>query len=506
MTSFASLDAVHDFSAAVLDAPTLAEAVEAALAHVVDRGFAFRAFARVQRIEGGFHELLRSQDPRDASAYEVKGLASSTVERVEQFQDEIFAPQAPADAAIAEHAQTYDMAVGSVLCVPLGNPAAMGGGLYLERGPEHAPFTEDDLYLARHFAMVLGQSCRALDRQESSHHRQEHLESLLGIFRTFSGMVELSTLLDHVTQMSLSITKAERAFVLLVDGAELTYGAGRDREAALPPVNFKRISHSVCQQVLSTRQEVCVFDAGRDADVGQRQSVVNLQLQGIVAVPLLGREGLVGILYIDSSMRNLEGLKREMKLLRALGSVASLVIENARMYQRVTVDTRTGLFTRSLLSVRMEEELTRSRRYKRPCSFLLVGIDGLDEIVETHGGDRAEVALRLASQILRTQARGGIDFPARYSDQRLALLLPETDRDGAWTLAERIRDKVSRAAFAGNGGTALSLTISVGAAVWEGPDGTATDLMAEAEAALEAALYEGGDRTVLADDLVDIEA
>lgn len=502
--SSTTLDDLTELAAAVLNAAALQEVADAVLGRIVTSDFASRAFLRFQRGDATtFDEVLSSQ-LEDPELEAVRGVASLTAARVQSDGAPVFAPDALADAAYADQAAIYDHAPGGVICIPMQDAQGAFGALYAERTTERAPFTQADLDVMRHLTVLAGHTCRNLDRHEATLRRQEHLESLLGIFRSFSGVMELSTLLDHLTQMTLSITKAERAFVLLVEGNELTYGAGRDRECVLPAANFRRISHSVCQKVVETRQEVCVFDAGADAEVASRQSVVNLQLQGIVAVPLVGRDGLGGILYIDSRMRNLEGLRKEMKLLRALGSVASIMIENARMYQRVTVDARTGLFTRALLAVRLEEELARARRYGRPCAVLMVGIDGYDEIVRTHGQDRAEIALRLVAQIVRTQARGGIDFPARFTDERLALVLPETGRDGALVLAERIREKVARAAFAGNSGTALSLTISVGASLWQPPDGSSAKLLDEATEALEASFYNDGNQTTFYDELEDV--
>jgi diguanylate cyclase (GGDEF)-like protein len=488
---------LHDFASAVLAANTLTEVAEAALGRAIMWGFAQRALVRYHRLDGSIFEWMVTRDSAEATAYQVRGLASMTLERMDTWQDEIFLPDVVSDAVLAEEAGVYEVDLASVICLPLEPGTATPGGLYLDRGRSEPPFAPEDLALARHYALLIGHACRALDRQETGSKRQDHLESLLGIFRTVAGVMEISTLLDHVTQKALAITKAERAFILLVEGQELTYGAGRDRDGVLPATSFKQISHSVCRQVLEGAQEVCVFDAGEDAAFSARQSVVNLQLQGIVAVPLIGRDGLVGILYIDSSMRNLEGLRKEMKLLRALGSVASLMIENAQMYHRVTVDAKTGLFTHALLTVRLEEEISRARRYERPCAVLLIGLDALEEIAEEHGADRAAIAMRLVAQIMRTQARGGIDFPARYGDDRLALVLPETPAEGAWTLAERVREKVGQSAFAGPGGVPLALTVSVGLALWQPPDGDSVQLLAAAEAALEDAWASGGNCSVL---------
>jgi diguanylate cyclase (GGDEF)-like protein len=478
---------LNEFTQAVFAASTLQEVASAALSRLVETGFARRAFLTYKAPDGAPFDKLASLDPADTASYEVKGVAGMTVQRMLAWQDELLIPDVAQDESLNDECQVYGVEIGSVLCMPLGET----GGLYLDRAPGETPFGEGSVLMGRQYAAVIGQACASITKLEAQSRRQEHLESLLGIFRTMSGVMELGTLMDHVTQISLTITKAERAFVLLVEGAELAYGAGRDKDSLLPASNFRRISHSVCQQVLETSQEVCVFNTAEDDAFASRQSVVNLKLQGVVAVPLMGRDGVVGILYIDSSNRILEGLKAEMKLLRAIGSVAGLVIENARMYQRVTMDPRTGLYGRGLMDVRLEEELVRSKRYDRPCALLLLEVDDLDQLA-----DDAEKAMRLVAQILRLQVRSGIDFPARFDESRMAMILPETTRDGVWTLAERIREKVASVAFAGADGEPRALTLSVGCAMWEGPDQGPTELTEEALAALEDA-RQAGNLTVI---------
>jgi diguanylate cyclase (GGDEF)-like protein len=319
-------------------------------------------------------------------------------------------------------------------------------------------------------------------REAGRARREEHLASLFGLARDVAGSKDLDAMLDHVAHATLQITGAERAFILLLDGDQLTFGVGRDREQALTAHTFKQLSHSVCQKVLESQEQVCVFDAATDSEFGLRRSVVNLQLQGIVAVPLFGRSGLTGVLYIDSKTKALAALRKEMTVLTAIASVASLMIDNTRLFHRATVDAATGLFSRSLLMIRLEEEVSRSRRYKRPFSLVMVDLDARD------GGDPQEAIKRVA-QIVRLQLRAGIDFPSLYSDDRVAMILPETDVDGAMVVAERIREKVA--------GPDAAQTVSIGIAAFPAAAPSMHGLIDAAERALTSARQQGRNRTIV---------
>lgn len=131
-------------------------------------------------------------------------------------------------------------------------------------------------------------------------------------------------------------------------------------------------------------------------------------------------------LELDETRRQL--MRRNQALQKAL--------EEAQ--QQRGLDTLTGLPLRSRLDERMEVEMQRWERYRRPLAVLIMDIDHFGTVNESYGRDVGDEALRHVATIV-TQSVRGVDLAVRYGGQEYAALLPETNEIGALIVAERLR-------------------------------------------------------------------
>lgn len=117
-------------------------------------------------------------------------------------------------------------------------------------------------------------------------------------------------------------------------------------------------------------------------------------------------------------------------------------LEHERELSRT--DALTGLPNGSALRERTEVEVARSRRWRRPLTVAFLDLDGFKAVNDTYGHATGDEALRTVAGALRDSVRG-TDLAARVGGDEFVLLLPETDEQGARTLLEEVRTRLSEA-------------------------------------------------------------
>ena len=111
---------------------------------------------------------------------------------------------------------------------------------------------------------------------------------------------------------------------------------------------------------------------------------------------------------------------------------------NARLKEFSFKDEVTGLYNRRFFSIRLEEEVSRYRRFNHPVSVVLADLDGFKEINDELGHAAGDETLRGMAEILLKHSRG-INVLCRYGGDEFAILLVETSKGGARLYADRIR-------------------------------------------------------------------
>jgi diguanylate cyclase (GGDEF)-like protein len=346
-------------------------------------------------------------------------------------------------------------------------------------------------------AIICRAAINARSQREQATRRQQ-LELLNKLYQAISRTLELDQLLDQIVSITLDVTQAERAFILLLSNGQLRFGGGRDRGGPLNANASRELSRSVCQKVMQTQKGVYVFDTATDEEFSAKLSVVSLKLNSVVAVPLKGQQGLSGLLYIDCKTQALQALEQELGVLTNIANVAGLAIDNARLYRQATTDGLTGLYVRSYFMVRMEEEANRSARYGRTFSLLVMDIDFFKKFNDNYGHQTGDEVIKLVCQIIKRAIRGGLDVPGRYGGEELVLILPETSGEGAMVVAERIRNSVEQTPLPGPNGESLRVTISIGVATFPGMGDNAKELFDRADQALYHSKQNGRNRSTLA--------
>jgi len=146
-----------------------------------------------------------------------------------------------------------------------------------------------------------------------------------------------------------------------------------------------------------------------------------------------------------------------------------------------TVDALTGLANRGYIIAALEREIDRATRYRRGFCLLMADVDGLKELNDTYGHRVGDRALTTVAGMIRENVRR-IDIPARIGGDEFVVLLPETDREGARVVADKISQGVA-AASVGEMGERIPIGVSIGMGEWV-PGRSLDDVMAAADDAM----------------------
>ena len=161
---------------------------------------------------------------------------------------------------------------------------------------------------------------------------------------------------------------------------------------------------------------------------------------------------------------------------------------NSRLSELVTLDVLTQLRNRRAFEERLEEELHRTRRHGYPTSLVLLDVDHFKAFNDSFGHPAGDEVLRQVGRLLRRTIRAS-DFAARYGGEEFAIILPNTDAEGAGVAAEHMRHAIESATWAER-----PITASVGVATWGGPITTADALVDQADRALYISKQAGRNR------------
>jgi diguanylate cyclase (GGDEF)-like protein len=190
----------------------------------------------------------------------------------------------------------------------------------------------------------------------------------------------------------------------------------------------------------------------------------------------------------------------DLELLRSLAAQATLAMANVNLHydvqRQAITDDLTGLATHGHFQELLSAEMEEVRRYQYPVGLIMLDLDDFKSVNDVHGHQQGDLVLRCVADALRETSRD-VDVAARYGGEEMALILPHTDLEGAYEMAERARMAIEslQIPLIGTEGT-LRVTTSVGAAA--SLDGNKNELISAADGALYVAKREGKNRTVKA--------
>lgn len=157
-----------------------------------------------------------------------------------------------------------------------------------------------------------------------------------------------------------------------------------------------------------------------------------------------------------------------------------------------TTDTLTGLPNRRYFIERMEQELERFHRYHKPVAVLMLDLDHFKLVNDRYGHAQGDAVLCHFAELVKDTLRK-IDLVGRLGGEEFAILLPDTDAEGASLYAERLRQRVEESPCQSEQAS-IPFTVSIGLTLFLEQDEGCDPPLARADAALYSAKEKGRNR------------
>lgn len=270
---------------------------------------------------------------------------------------------------------------------------------------------------------------------------------------------DFTQLLNTILNMSLEMTGAQRGGVLFYS----------EEKSALKPLAKQGIeqipqdslSYVLSEQAFRKNEIVLVADALHHQEPGvAAQPPEEETVKSIIVAPLETRGEVLGVLYLDSCVRENFFSEHNLEFIKAFTPHASVAIYNARMSMQAVTDGMTKLYNSRYFRLRLSEELRRATRSRKPLSLIMFDIDHFQKFNDLHGHQVGDIVIRGVANSIRQIIRQN-DFAARYGGKEFVIILPDTDQAWALPLAERLRDRIETMGLT-YAGTPLPVTSSLG--------------------------------------------
>lgn len=397
----------------------------------------------------------------------------------------------------------HDHQIVSVLAVPLGAGDAAFGGVEVYSG-SRAEFNEED---AKLLTIVANQAGAAIANARLHQEAKAQVAVLEALFETVENL-GASSEPEHIMSLVLSklqeVTSCRTASISLLDETTGTLVMAEFRGPGESSSGQARCRNDLplgnCWAVKKGKL-IVVRDAQSDCPC--REDRQAKELPCFVCAPLTAGGKTLGVMQMSSDRP--DGFSEaNVRIFATLADQVAIAVERAQLFRRVEqlaiTDTMTGLFNYRRFRDKLTEELHQAERYEHPLSLLMMDIDHFKAHNDRFGHPSGDGVLRQVADVVRTCLRT-VDFFARYGGEEFALLLPNTDREGALAVAEKVRSAVEQEFFYGDTTEPqVHKTISVGIASYPEDAQTEEDLVERADAALYLAKERGRNRVESPDE------
>jgi diguanylate cyclase (GGDEF)-like protein/putative nucleotidyltransferase with HDIG domain len=385
---------------------------------------------------------------------------------------------------------------GVNIFVPLKNKEKLVAVLAVSERRDGRLYAVEDIDLLESIAAQVAASME----KEYSHEQLKEQEEKINLVNRLTTIITSSMSIQMIFEAFAQELKQEVdidwATIALIDGNELYFMAlSSTIGSAWQPGEKIPLEGTATECACRERQAVYEPDLKRYHRFWTWESHLQQGIRSVVYLPLSVTDRTIGSLILASRKPNAYS-RRQINLLEKVALQIAAPVENAQLYARVEqrsrMDELTGLFNRRHFDERLKEEVARHSRYGDVFSIFILDLDNFKTYNDVYGHPAGDMLLSQIGRIIKSSLRDA-DLAFRYGGDEFVVILPQTARDDAYAVADRVREQIA----AEMEKESLTVTCSLGLASYPEDGVISGELVTAADTALYYAKWTGGNRIYL---------
>lgn len=350
----------------------------------------------------------------------------------------------------------------SLMGLPLMVGTQKFGAALIAFNQPHA-FTRDEIEICEQAAGLMSLAFARLAALEDAERRAKEAEILRQAGAAVASTLNLEETIQRILEQLHNVIPYDSASVSLLQGESLVIvgGVGFTDLQTVKGISFNLDERSPSTAVIHTCKPVILADAPQEYEAFHHAP--HNHIHGWLGVPLVAQDKVIGMIAIDSTQPEAFN-EAHARLATAIANQVSIALVNARLFEDTQTlaitDALTSIFNRRHFFSLAQREYERARRSQKPISIIMLDIDHFKRINDTYGHLSGDRVLQGVAEICRASIRS-VDILARYGGEEFVMMLPETDVQLAYNVAERIRLAVALTPLVSTHGD-LHITVSLG--------------------------------------------
>jgi two-component system, cell cycle response regulator len=318
-----------------------------------------------------------------------------------------------------------------------------------------------------------------------------------------------------VEKMVQAIDVSRCSIISISEGGDLVVKASSD----LPPhqeIVLDLRKYPEIEKALSTQRPVVLQDINNNPLMESvKENIKGLSDSEIFVVPIVKKQNIIGTFFLRTSSPVKGGItERIFKLCQVVANICGNALENAVLFESIQStkelledlavrDGLTGLYNHQYYHTRFEEEFSRAKRYNTGLACIFIDIDDFKRVNDRHGHPTGDLVIKQIAGLIKRVLRKS-DVAARYGGEEFAILLTNTDNNGAVLFARRMLKLIEELSIQQLKGD--QVTASMGVATYPNKNVSCyEDLLHSADRAMYQAKRSGKNQVFQAEIVADLE-